>query len=146
MPSENEPVSILFVVGLFLGFSVVFAAFWCGVVYLISRMSGWSALATVYAARDGVAPSRLRGRTAYLRLGTRYTGTLNFDADATGFRVAPMVLFRPGHETLLIPWSDVTTEDSRLMLFSMTRLRFARCDVPMYLRPRFAQELLSARR
>ncbi|WP_265595201.1 hypothetical protein [Verrucomicrobium sp. BvORR106] len=52
MPSSSPPFPIWLVALIPLAFFIVFPLFWCFVVWLISQFSGWSRLASTYAAKS----------------------------------------------------------------------------------------------
>ena len=102
-----------------LGFVVAFPLIWTGVVYLISRVSGWTAL----AARFAVAPDRRpRGDTfgwqsVQLRLFASYSNCVDVVVSERGLFLQPVWPFRFGHAPLLIPWNDIADVSSQDRLF-----------------------------
>jgi len=102
---EDHPA--LFSLIIAAGFLVVFPLFWCGVVWIISRM-GWARLAKHYAISKPPAGEAQPVMCGMVGIGT-YRGVLRFQPDADGFYLWTSIFFRAGHPPLFIPWTDVTT-------------------------------------
>lgn len=91
------------------GFLIIFPLFWCGVVWLISRIGGWHRLARRYAAGDRLVTgtsTRLFGAMVGC---ASYRGCLTLHFNAEGFFMEVMPLFKIGHPRLFIPWSEIST-------------------------------------
>jgi hypothetical protein len=85
---------------------LLFAAFWCGVVYLLSHLGGWAQLALKFRAHDLPNGQRFGWQSA--RIGrTRYNNALTIFTSKQGLYLQPFILFRLAHPPLLIPWSEV---------------------------------------
>ena len=89
------------------GFCLVFPLFWIAIVYLISVMSGWQALASKYATQ-AEPPSQLKTMAGGMVGLSRYNGTLNVGLSDQGVYLSVIFLFKPGHKPLLIPWSEIS--------------------------------------
>lgn len=90
------------------GFLVVFPLFWCGVVWLISRISGWSRLASRFAAGDRtVNGQRFQAVTGMVGV-ARYRRVLRIHLNSEGFFLEVQPVFRCGHPRLFIPWTEIT--------------------------------------
>lgn len=101
---ETQPVNPLMILLAVLGFLVVFPLFWSGVVFLISRLSGWATLAGRYRTDrpvGGIAGGRIRMGVA------SYDRVLRLEARPEGLAMDVFVLFRPGHVPLCVPWAEV---------------------------------------
>lgn len=102
MPDSLSPLTYvaIFVPG--------FAAFWCLVVYLISRLGGWASL-----AEDFPAPNPPDGGETYswtsgkIHFFSNYNNSLVATVSRAGLHVAPWFLFRVGHPPIFIPWHRV---------------------------------------
>lgn len=94
---------ILLTVGIIVGFPVVFFVFWSGICFLISRLSGWHHLATLYQTpplKEGYYTG------VYGRIGfANYNGVLRLGFSEKGMYLHVMPLFKLGHAPLLVPWS-----------------------------------------
>jgi hypothetical protein len=115
---------------LLLGFPPVFVAFWCAACWLISRF-GWSQL----AARSATPrPMPARGSSMVTgRVGlANYKGTLELAADAEALWLDVLVLFRPGHARLRVPWAELERlEGQGWSLFPVQRLRAAGVEISL---------------
>jgi hypothetical protein len=99
-----------------LGFLAFFAAMWCGVSYMVARISGWTALAARYRALDEPTGERLLWTSAQLG-GASFRSCLNLTLSASGLSMVPSLLFRLFMKPLLIPWSDARFEGFSKILF-----------------------------
>ena len=103
--SEQEP-SILSTFALVpLLFFIIFPIFWCAVIWLISQLSGWGALAQRYRAlqpSSGKVWSWQHGLIGW----TGYNGVLKLTANAEGLFMETLWLFSFGHPRLFIPWHE----------------------------------------
>jgi len=97
----------LFVVGMVLGFAAFFAGEWCLLVWLFSRIGGWSRLAQRYAATQQPSGTIYSRQTAELGL-MRYRSCLTVGMSPEGLYLKVWPMFRLGHPPLLIPWADVS--------------------------------------
>ena len=134
-PDPNWPL-MLAIIG---GFFVVFPAFWCFVVWLLSRLSGWHRLATRYASGNRPVTGTRYGGVTGMVGGVSYRSTLTLHFDTDGFFMEPMVLFKIGQPRLFIPWSDISDRKSFAVLWwSATRLSVGQpvigtISLPVYL-------------
>jgi hypothetical protein len=103
----------------------MFPVFWCAVLFLLSVLGGWRALARAYASE-----TRPAGRTFSFRSGSfgfvNYGGCLSFASGPAGLYVAVFPLFRPGHPPFLVPWHDISAKAKEGWLLRFVDLRFAR--------------------
>lgn len=84
---------------------VSFPILWTLVLGLISAITGWRRLATLYPAPPGDPEgTRWRFRTAGFRNASHYSGCLHFTATQGGLHMKLFLPFRPFHPPLLIPW------------------------------------------
>lgn len=92
------------------------AAWWCILMWVVSRMCGWHALARHYRAE-----SRFQGkhhRFSSVKMGSgNYGGCVTLGANSEGLYLAVMFLFRIGHPPLFIPWADLTPRIKKLWIF-----------------------------
>jgi hypothetical protein len=98
----------LIALGVLAVFPVVFAVFWSVVCTVLGLASGWQGLAGRFRA-PGPAPRPVAtAHFIYGMLGlVAYRGVLNLDGSAAGLGLSVMVLFRPGHPPLRVPWAQV---------------------------------------
>ncbi|HEX9669848.1 MAG TPA: hypothetical protein VGC93_10225 [Thermoanaerobaculia bacterium] len=122
--SESSELALAVALGL-----TLIPLFWMGVVSLIARLGGWGALAAAYAAPGSTsAPGTpcWRGQSGTLSGYMNYNGVLRVCADPRGLGLSVMVLFRPGHAPLLIPWSEIAASHAAGFFGPWVELRFAR--------------------
>lgn len=86
---------------------VLFALWWCCIVYLLSIVGGWKKLADAYGL-----PQRRQGQSFSFQAGrigiVSYKGALQLTLCPEGIVFSVLPLFRPGHNPFLIPWDDIT--------------------------------------
>jgi hypothetical protein len=124
-------------VAIVLGFTIIFPTFWCFVVLLIARMSGWAKLAEYYQTSDAPIGPTWRFESALMRWTSRYGNVVTLSAETQGLRIALFPLFRPGHPPLLVPWGEIsaTPASFRVLFWTPMELRFARApDIPFCIR------------
>jgi len=81
-------------------------AWWCIILWVVSRLCGWHALGKHYRAEN-----RFHGkhhRFSSVKMGSgNYSGCVTLGANSDGLYLAVMFLFRIGHPPLFIPWADL---------------------------------------
>ena len=104
---------------------------WCGISWLLSRISGWHRLAARYRRLETI-----EGESASLRTGrigpVNYHSCLKFQVNDQGLGIQVAPLFRVGHPPLFIPWDHFhhVTDDG--MMYSQKAK--ASVDTPTILR------------
>ncbi len=102
-----------------------FALFWNFALQLTSSMSGWRTLARDYASAASITGQTFSfrsGRLGYMNYGT----CLQFVSGPAGLAISVLFIFRPGHEPLFVPWSDVSARYYPGWVFRYAELRFER--------------------
>lgn len=100
-----QPMPLWVVILIPFAFLIIFPLFWCGVVWLLAQLAGWSRLATRY--RTEQAPSGTRFSAIYGHIGlVSYRGMLECVANDEGLYLRPGMMFRVGHPPLFIPWTE----------------------------------------
>src|SRR5947208_3002249 len=85
---------------------------WFGGLHLAARMGGWSKLATAYRTNNAFNGFRFRFASGEMRGGPflglpcNYTFSLTLGSSPAGLYLATLLLIRPGHPPLFIPWRD----------------------------------------
>ena len=104
----TDPPTWLIVV-LPVAFLIGFVPFWCGVVWLSSRLSGWSRVAKHYRAAD-----KPEGRfaSAYGCIGWGRHNSLQFHLAEEGLYVQMPAIFGCGYAPLFLPWKDLHSPQS----------------------------------
>lgn len=123
-----------------------FLCAWIAVCFAISYCGGWWALSNSYPSAAGEIKKRWSFQSGMMRMMTGYGGCLNFGATERSLVLSILLLFRPGHRPLHIPWEDI--EMDRYTPWLMTpriRLRFKKVPgIPLIIRERLAKEISKA--
>lgn len=120
-------------------FWLIFPVFWICFCYLIALVSGWKRLADNYATKYKPPGIVWRFESAQLRFAASYSGCLNFSTTKQGLYVSILFLFRPGHESLYIPWSDVQVYTEKKWFRRVVRIQVG--SVPILIKEKLAYEL-----
>jgi hypothetical protein len=99
-------------------FIVCFGMFWSLIVLLISRLAGWAKLARQYPARGPATGRTFAMRSARFGLLGSYRNCLTVTLSLAGIHMQPMIVFRIGHDPILIPWNAVVGLSRRDLMFS----------------------------
>lgn len=75
-----------------------------------------------------------------------YSNCENFGADETGLHMAVFRLFRPGHPSLFVPWSEIqVAAHSQGLIFKSRKLLLGRQElIPLLVRSSLAEKLQEA--
>src|SRR5579864_443883 len=93
---------------LFIGCLFVYLIlFWLFVVNIVALASGWKLLAKRFRAQFPFSGAVWKWQSAMIR-STRYNGGLKIGADPMGLLLDVMPIFRVGHPSLFIPWTEIT--------------------------------------
>jgi hypothetical protein len=132
--------TFLFVVFLLLAITIL----WCGVVTLISLASGWRALARRFRSQLPFQGPRWRWEAGAMRF-ARYNNCLIVGADPMGIYLSTMILFRPGHPALFIPWTEIAAGSRNTIFGEQMQLTLGSTEqIPFTIRPILADRLKSA--
>ncbi len=104
--------------------ALLFPAWWCFVMLVISRIGGWAALASKYRATSVPDGKRFLFQSASLGM-TNYGSCLTVIVGPAGLYIKVFPLFRAGHPPLLIPWADMhdLREKKFLWLWRLVEMR-----------------------
>ena len=94
-----------------------FVLFWCAVMFLIARLTGWARLAERFRLTSTFTGPSWGFQSARMRWSTHYGSCLNVGADATGLKLSVLFLFRLGHPPLFVPWSEISIAGRQSFLF-----------------------------
>jgi len=81
---------------------------WLAGCFLFSKVTGWSELGVRYRFRGQFRGRRFPMQSVRMRWMMNYSNCVTLGANASGLYVAMLILFRPFHPTLLIPWAELT--------------------------------------
>ncbi|WP_035601585.1 hypothetical protein [Haloferula sp. BvORR071] len=101
-------------------FLILFPAFWCFVVWIISILGGWARLGRDYTARNKPLGPDFSMLSLQIAPMTGYNNCLQVTFCAQGIYMVPFLIFRVGHPPLLIPWSKVGPIQTRNFLWMRT--------------------------
>ncbi len=100
---------------------------WFALMYLISRISGWSQLALYYQDVSPYEGRRRRFQSASMRWMMGYNNCLTFGPSRDGLHISIMFPMRIAHPNLMGPWSEISSSKYHGRFFKGYRLKFARC-------------------
>ncbi|WP_428650228.1 hypothetical protein [Roseibium sp.] len=100
------------------GFLVAFGLFWSVVIFLVSRLGGWARLARQYPAAGPATGDTRHWRSATFGLLCNYRTCLNLTLSQTGLHMVPVLVFRIGHDPILIPWNAIADARRRNLLLA----------------------------
>jgi hypothetical protein len=94
---------------------LLFPVGWYSVCWLVSRLSGWQRLASVYSAHT--PPSGRRFHTAGKLGMARYKGCLYVYVASEGLFLSVMSVFRAGHKPLFVPWTEIHNRQAKTIFW-----------------------------
>lgn len=113
--TDSQTWMVLLVIAAFL---VILPLFWTRIILLMARIGGWRELAKLYGGPQNMSGEVCRFASARFRMFIGYNRCLTITVSGQGAHLRPMILFRMGHEPLLIPWdSIINLEQKGLALF-----------------------------
>ncbi len=113
-------------------------------MFLVSRVIGWSRLAEDYRSFEEMPSTRFRMRSALLRGWAHYGNCITFGLDARGLHLASFGSLL-GHPRLLIPWADVSIIRKKVWWARFAELRFRRApEIPILISARLAEKISSS--
>lgn len=119
-----------------------FVVLWLLVSAVISFIGGWMTLAKRFRLRKPFLGPRWSGQSGQMRWIAGYGNCLTVGCDCEGLYLATMPLFRFGHPPLLVPWSEVTVTQRRILFFRYVRFSLGhQLSIPLYLRWKLAEKL-----
>lgn len=115
-------------------FAAYFVVLWLFVSWLISHLSGWVALARIYAAtaKPSGVPVRLGvGRIGCSALG-QFRNILTAWVGEQGLQLHMLFLFAVNSRDLYFPWTDVTVRRGHHLFSDYVELHFRQApDIPL---------------
>ena len=127
-------------------FPVFFVSLWCGIGFLISRLSGWAALANRFRLSFPFAAQKWIWQSARMRYGTNYSSCLTVGADPMGLYLNIFPLWRIGHPSLLVPWPEVSVRRRiKILVFTYVELTLGRDEqIPFRISATLASRIQAA--
>lgn len=116
----NQLFEVTAVVAAFL---IFFPVFWASVVWLVSRLSGWSSLANEFGTDQHPTGEAFNWTSGKIRFFSNYGNCLVATVSDRGVHLATWRLFSFGHKPMFFPWSSIARLDQRRgLLGSISRL------------------------
>jgi hypothetical protein len=104
-------------------FPVFFITLWCFIIWIFSHTSGWRKLAARFHESHAFEGTLVRFQSARLNL-VNFNNVLHLGLHQRGMYLVPMILFRPFHKPLFIPWEEIVAEPNKRFLFRGYQLHF----------------------
>lgn len=113
-------------------FPLLFAGMWIGVSALLSRLSGWSALARRYPAAAEPEGERILWTSAQIG-GVSFRSCLNVTLAPSGLYMVPARIFRLFMPPVMVPWSDIRFEGfTKVFFFELACFRLGGTEGPVF--------------
>ncbi len=115
------------------------------VSFLISRVSGWSALANFYRSSGEFLGQVWRFQSGQFRWHMGYNNCLTIGANASGLYLSTFFILRIGHPSLFIPWSDVSATLQKSFWGRYLEFRFSQApNIPLRISLPLGEKVLKA--
>jgi hypothetical protein len=115
----NPPPPPWLLPAILIGFPLVFIPLWCGIVFMLSRMSGWSEIAARFPGSPNPTGT-LFGTVTGMVGWVSYRNVLKVHVAPEGLHVVPWKIFTIGHAPIFIPWSEIHQARLRQFPFYQT--------------------------
>lgn len=106
---------------------IFFAAFWTGLVYVVSYISGWKDLAGKYPYHGEILTEKKHFQSLSMRFASNYNGCVTVGGNQQGLYLSVLYIFRPGHPPMFIPWHEIEAEHKKVFTISTLRLKTMQC-------------------
>lgn len=121
-------------------FPVFFVTLWCLACLSLGNLSGWNQLQDLYPDTGEPTQVRLGGQSlsmgGLLGMPVNFNGCVTIELCAGGIRFRLWRIFGLFQRPFLVPWRDIAVDEARVFLMRRARLRLARWDGAITLRPR----------
>jgi hypothetical protein len=126
-------------------FPAYFVALWLLVSAVISFIGGWTKLAGAFRLVKPFVGQQWKGQSGQMRWIAGYGNCLTVGCNTEGLYLATMPLFRFRHPPLLVPWSEISISQRKILFFRFVRFSLGReSGIPLYLRWKLAEKLRRA--
>jgi|GEM_PF-1181564 hypothetical protein len=120
MESTSESFFILFMIILC---GALFIVIWLTMLFLVSRLGGWSKLHKAYHFPSRIGNPFLVKSFQSIQLGvSNYNGIMTLSYYPEGIGMEVMILFRFQHPKILIPWKDIKLKEKSKNIFYWNKL------------------------
>jgi hypothetical protein len=129
-------------------FVFYFIALWAVSLYVVSLLSGWSALSHRFRNSGAFYSYQWPFQSIRMRTLMGYNNCANFGADENGLYMAIFPFFRVGHPPLLIPWSEIqVVRGNSGLIFKKKKLLLGRTEmIPLFVSLSLAEKIKGAAR
>ncbi|MFG0250110.1 MAG: hypothetical protein ACF8OB_14575 [Phycisphaeraceae bacterium JB051] len=118
---------------------VAIPIFWCLVVWLIAKVSGWQQIARSYPLTQKIPGEKTVGMQS-IRIGylSQYNNCVTYGFSDQGMSLQLWSIFCFGHPPIFIPWEDLLAYETRVFkTFPMVRIILVKePDRKLFLRPK----------
>jgi|SRR6266568_2862029 len=122
-----------------------FLAIWLLVSAVISFIGGWTTLGKRFRLSKPFVGQRWTGQSGQMRWIAGYGRCLTIGCSPEGLYLSTMPLFRFRHPPLLVPWTEISIAQQRILFFRFVRFRLGQeLGIPLYLRWKLADKLRRA--
>jgi hypothetical protein len=126
---------------IFLIFILVWAIGWFFSSWVISRLSGWTALAQAYPVLSVTGGQRWYFQSATLKHGFSFGPSLKVCANQHGISLSALFPFRFGQPPFFVPWEDIHGKETKKGLFTFVELRCKKApSIPVTINPHLANK------
>lgn len=126
-------------------FIAVLIGFLIAIFFLIGRISGWATLANFYRFSGEFMGERWQFQSAQMRWKLGYNNCLTIGVNETGLYLSVFFLFRVGHPTLFIPWTEISTNKKKGYFRTYMEFRFKQAPaIPFLVTERLGQRIVKA--
>jgi hypothetical protein len=91
--------------------------FYCFLLLVVSRLSGWNLLAKSFRSDQPLAGKIWNWQSARMRYLSHYNRCLRVGANSSGLYLVPMGPFRFFHPPLFIPWHEIALDATKQFLW-----------------------------
>lgn len=127
-------------------FAVFFATVWCLVCFVISLLGGWYALRRRFTKQsEPLGTAHTAGPWFYtvrMRSHGDYNSVIRLTAAEDALYPSVLLLFRPGHPPLRVPWNEITVSRTRRFFRNWVVLTLGSEEqIPMRIPERMARDV-----
>jgi hypothetical protein len=102
---------------------VFFISLWCFIIWIFSYSSGWRKLAARYHELHQFQGELIRFQSARMNR-VNFNNVLHVGLNKRELYLVPMIIFRPFHKPLFIPWEEIIAEQFSRFHFQGYQLHF----------------------
>lgn len=112
------------------------------VSHILSRVSGWHALAEVYRQDEPFQGRVWRFQRGQFRYLMSYKNCVTVGADSNGLYIALLFLFRIAHPPLFIPWREISVSRGKVLWVKTVNFKLGReLQIPFIVRETLGEKI-----